>query len=398
MTRKTRLAAALAASFLYAGTASAVDWENWPTKYSFSNGTEIAASANFAYDVVDFGGDNGYDTPATRLKDDGHYRRREFGAILRKKDVFDLAVNYDFESKLWLDVALRLETKAWFGKDYGRIRVGYFKTPVSLESNGASRATQLMEYSAASQAIFEGRRTGVEWSLDRPKYGVALSYFFGNDLQGDNPGTTAGGRVFWTPIREKDKVVHLGLTGSVENPHGWTDGRGVHFDPSVRFRSRPQNGLTPTRLVDSGNLGFLDKTVRSGFEAVWIDGQFSLQGEYLRATAEREDGRRDFTADGFYITGSWVATGETRPYSNGNIGNIKPSHSYGAVEFITRYGELDLNDRGVAGGRQRDLTLGVNWFLTSHFKFQANYVKVSADRGLFSADPDVVEFRAQLMF
>jgi phosphate-selective porin OprO/OprP len=93
-----------------------------------------------------------------------------------------------------------------------------------------------------------------------------------------------------------------------------------------------------------------------------------------------------------------VLTGETRPYTGNNVANIKPAHGYGAVELLARYGELDLDDGGIAGGRQRDLTLGVNWYLTTHFKFQANWVQVKADKGLLSGDPDVMEVRAQLQF
>ncbi|MGO1071446.1 OprO/OprP family phosphate-selective porin [Lysobacter sp. CA199] len=394
--RTNRLAFALFLASLPCA-AQAASLEDWPTKYTFSDGTEISATGNIAYDVVDFSGD-GYGTAATDLSDDGHFRRREFGMNLKKKDVYDFTAVFDFESKLWLDVALRLDTKAWFDADYGKVRVGYFKTPVSMESVAASRTTSMLEQSAASQAIYQGRRTGVEWALERPRFAVSAAYFFGHDLQGDNPGTTAAGRAVWTPVKDKDRVVHLGLTGSVENPHGFTDGRGAYSGPAARFRARPMNGLTPVRLVDSGSLRNTDKIVRNGLEALWIDGPWSVQAEYLRATAERDNGSRDFTANGYYVTGSWVLTGETRPYSGNNVGNIKPAHGYGAVELLARYGELDLDDGGIAGGKQTDWTLGVNWYLTTHFKLQANYVRVDADKGLLSADPDLVEVRAQVQF
>ncbi|ALN87159.1 phosphate-selective porin O and P family protein [Lysobacter capsici] len=401
MIRIDRLALALSAAILAATLpcgARAANFDDWPTKYSFADGTEISGTANVAYDVVDFSGDNGYGTAATALSDDGHFRRREFGVNLKKKDVYDFTAVFDFEAKVWLDVALRMETKALFGADYGKLRVGYFKTPVSMESVAASRSGSMIELSAASQAIYQARRTGVEWSMEQPRYAVSAAYFFGHDLQGDNPGTTAAGRAVWTPVKDKDHVVHLGLTASVENPHGFTDGRGAYFGPSTRFRARPMSGLTAVRLVDSGSLRNTDKVLRNGLEALWIDGPWSVQAEYLRATAQRENGARDFTADGYYVTGSWVLTGETRPYTGNNVANIKPAHGYGAVELLARYGELDLDDGGIAGGRQRDLTLGVNWYLTTHFKFQANWVQVKADKGLLSGDPDVMEVRAQLQF
>lgn len=395
MTILPRRACLLAFAFA-AGTAHAGD--DWPTKFALDDGTEVSGTMNYAWDLNDFSGDDGYGTAATTLEDAHTNRRKEFGIVVKKKDVYDFTAVMDFQSKLWLDVALRMETRALFDRDYGKIRIGYFKTPVSMESIAASRASSMLETSAASQAIYEGRRTGVEWSLDRPRYGLSAAYFFGKDLQGDNPGTTAAMRAIWTPIKDKDRVVHLAVSGSVENPHGHRDGRDVWFGPSARFRARPLAGLTTVRLVDSGNLAGVDRIVRNGLEALWIDGPLSLQAEYLHATAQREDGLADYSASGYYATGSWVLTGETRPYAAGNVGNVKPEHRYGAVEALLRYGELDLDHAGIAGGHQRDLTLGLNWYLSTHFKFQANYVRVAAERGVRAADPRVLELRAQLNF
>lgn len=397
MPSSLRPACALAL-ILSTGAVRAADLENWPTKFKLSDDTEVAGSLNFAWDLNDFSGDDGYGTAATHLEDAHTNRRKEFGVVVKKKDVYDFTAGMDFQSKQWLDVALRMETKALFGRDYGRVRAGYFKTPVGMEGMAASRTSSMLELSSATQAMFEGRRTGLEWSMERDRYLLTAAYFFGHDLQGDNHGTTAGGRAIWTPVKESGHVVHLGLSGSVENPHGHTDGRDVWFPPSARFRARPEAGLTNVRLVDSGSLRGVDRIVRNGVEAYWQSGPLSLQSEYLRATAQRAGGQPDFTATGYYVLGSWVVTGESRSYVGGNVGNVKPAHGYGAVELLTRYGELDLDDAGILGGRQRDLTFGVNWYLTSHFKFQANYVRVSADKGPLSADPNVVELRAQVQF
>lgn len=390
------LAAALGGLLPFA--ASAADFDQWPTHRVFADGTDVGLTGSFAYDLNDFSGDRGYGTPATTLHDDDAVRRRELALFVKKKDVYDFTVGMDFYNDSWLDVALRVETRALFGADVGRVRVGYFKTPVGLEANTAARATSLMETASATQAVYEGRRTGVEWSIARPDYGVSAAYFFGQDLHGDNPGTTAAGRAYWLPVHGEGRTLHLGVSASVENPHGSTDGRDIHHGPDSRFRARPEAGLTDVRLVDSGKLGPTDRIVRSGLEGLWIDGPWSLQGEYLRGTSNRADGLRDYTAQGGYLTGSWVVTGESRPYSNGNVGNVKPAHGYGAVELLARYGDLDLDDAGLAGGRQRDLTFGANWYLTSHFKFQANYVHVLDEKRSAYSASDAVELRGQVQF
>ena len=152
------------------------------------------------------------------------------------------------------------------------------------------------------------------------------------------------------------------------------------------------------RLIDTGALANVDRIDRGGFEGLWIDGPWSVQGEYLREQIARKSGARDFNGEGWYVFGSWVPTGESRPYTNGNTGNIKPRGEWGAVELLLRYSTLDLNDAAVHGGRQHDWTLGANWYLTTHFKFQANYVRAYSEKGTLSLDPRIFEVRAQIMF
>jgi len=128
-------------------------------------------------------------------------RRKEFGATLKKKGVYDAMVYYDFQADTWLDVFVRFESKAFFGRDVGRFRFGYMKTPVGLDANTSSRAGSFLETALPVQAFYAGRRTGVEWVLERPQYLLQASAYGGKDLQGDNPGTTQAVRAVWTPVK-----------------------------------------------------------------------------------------------------------------------------------------------------------------------------------------------------
>lgn len=98
----TLLALSLAALPAFA---SAADFDNWPTKYAFGDGTELAATANIAYDYNDFSSGSG-------LEDDDAVRRKEFGATLKKKGVYDAMVYYDFQADTWLDVFVRFAISA----------------------------------------------------------------------------------------------------------------------------------------------------------------------------------------------------------------------------------------------------------------------------------------------
>ncbi len=375
---------------------SAYDFEDWPVHYVFADGTDLGLTGVYRYDVNEFSGDRKPD--GTRAFEDSHTnRRKELGATLKKKGVYDAVVAYEYQSRTWQDVNLRLHSKAFLGADYGAFRFGYSKTPVSFEGVTSSKATTFLELALPAQAIFEGRRTGIDWQFERDAYIANVGYYWGQDLLGDNDGRTIAGRFAWTPHKAAGDVLHLGLAASREDRDGTTDGRGVYTAPTARFSTPPEAGLTPVRLVDSGRLGDVEDIVRNGVEALWIRGPWSVQGEWLRANVSRS-GHPDYTASGGYVFASWVATGEARPYSGGNTGNIKPKGRWGAFELALRYSTLDLDDAGVAGGREHDWTLGANWYLTSHFKFQANYIRATSERGNLSLDPRIVELRGQLQF
>ena len=367
----------------------------WPPKIAFAGGTELSLGGNLQYDAATFSGE-GYAGAA--LEDDDAWRRQEIGLTLRRKGVYDFGATFDFQAKTWSDVALRLETKALFGRDAGKLRIGQMKVPLGFEGNTGTRAVSFLEASLPTQAFYENRRSGIDWAFERERYLANAGYFFESDLLGNNKGDTAAVRLAWTPRKAAGDVLHLGIAGSQERPDSEVNGLGVTVHPSVRWRARPEAALTGVRLVDSGTLTRVDRIDRTGLEALWIHGPWSLQGEYLRQKTTRDLGLPSYSADGGYVFASWLATGESRGYSAGNVANPKPKGTYGALELLARYSRIDLDSDGIAGGREHNWTLGANWYLTPYFKFQANVVKTDASRGAFSADPTVFELRAQMHF
>lgn len=381
---------------LMAANTSAADRNDWPTHHVFADGTDLGLSASFQYDLNRFSNDRLADGSA-RFDDAEAFKRREFGFFVRKKGVYDAGALFDFQTKQWQDVYARVQSKAFTGTDWGALRIGYTKTPVGFEGVTSSRATPFLENALPVQAIFEGRRIGIDWAFERADF-IVNAGAYGGDLQGDNDGRTLGARAAWTPRKADGDVVHLGIAASRERRDDTVDGRGVAFPASARLRARPEVALTDIRLVDSGTLTGVDDIDRVGVEALWIGGPWSVQGELLQADVRREQDLADFSARGGYVFGSWVVTGESRGYSAGNTGNIKPKGPWGALELLLRYSHLDLDDGAVRGGRQSDWSLGVNWTLDAHFKLQANLIHADSRRGALALDPHIVALRLQATF
>ena len=364
---------------------------DWPTHHAFADGTDFGVTGLYQYDVNDFSHDDGL------LRDAHTNRRKYFAVYLKKNGVYDAKAEFDFQSKKWQDVFLRVQSKAVFGRDGGALRIGQSKTPVGFEGNISSNAPTFIELALSTQAVYENRRVGVDWALSRPSWLAAVGYY-GGDLQGDNDGHTLAGRLAWVPRHRPGDVLHLGVTASREAPESSVNGLRLSNVPSARFRSTPEAGLSPLYLVDSATLKNVDRIDRYGLEGLWIHGPWSLQSEYLRANTSFDDGKPAYRIDGWYAFASWVATGESRPYKDGNVGNVQPSRPWGALEFALRYSTVDLDGGNIQGGREHDWTLGANWYLGKHLKLQANYIRAFSDRKQLAVDPHIVELRAQIVF
>jgi len=374
------LVLAMAAGFAHVGVAA--DASPWPTGIDTANGWQLGVKALLQYDSNQFDDDrlpNGSD----RFDDAQTWRRKEVNLYARKQGVLTISAGYDFEARSWLDDYVAVETGA------GRFRLGQFKTPVGWEDgNISSDATTFLERTLPEQAVNEGRRVGLEWLYGGlPKWLFQAAAFGRHDLNNDAAGNTVAARAVYTPILEKGRVLHLGLSASRE----WRD------DRTARVRARPEVALTPVRLVDTGTLQGVDHVDRLGLEAAWIDGPLLLQGEYLALQAMRPYAS-DYRTEGGYVSGSWLLTGESRGYKAGAISNPTPRHDWGALEIALRFATLDLDDGGVAGGREHDWTLGVNWYLGTRFKLQVNCIRAFSDRGNLPLDPTIVALRAQLAF
>lgn len=404
MRSRIALAGLLVATLARAAPGYAAD--DWPTHYRFDDGTDIGLGANYEGDLNDFSARENLSAAQRATLDDAHgARREELSIYLRKPGVYEAQVGWDYCNKTYVDVYARVDSNAFVGRDLGRFRVGYFKTYVGFEGYTRTRNDSFLETALPVSAFYAGRRTGASWEFERATYRVDLAAYGGQDLQGDNDGTTYTARVAWTPWKKTGDVLHLGLSVSDETPADHTvNGRGQDVIPSLRVRTRPDAFLTSARFVDSGTLTHVDHIDRRGVEGVWIHGPWSLQGEYLAQDVHRDLGKPTFDGRGGYLFGSWVLTGESRVYENGQVANLEPTHAGGAVELLARYDAVDLSDRqaGVPGGKQHNWTLGANWYLRTHFRVQANWI-FAHERGnpAYNAggaiDPRIFALRFQIV-
>jgi phosphate-selective porin OprO/OprP len=331
---------------------------------------------------------NIFDADVAPFTDDAEMRRAE--VIFRGKHVSGLEfwAGYDPKADKWLDLAVRHRLGP-----ASTLRVGQFKQPNSLEELGATRTNDFIAKSMVTNTFGIARRLGVEYAVEGRNW-TATGSWFGRELtRGLATGSGFGGRVSWAPQLELDAAgnadfIHLGLSL-------------VDFDTdadTLRLRARPGADLTPIRLVDTGTITTADRMRTLGVEAAWSQGPLLLQGEAYQARIARTVGT-DFDASGWYVHGLWTLTGEKHGYKQGTITTPLPDQPLkGSWQIGLRYESLDLDDADVRGGEEQNLTLGVNWYWRTNFKFMANYVDVRSERRGLEDNPRVLELRGQMMF
>ena len=212
----------------------------WPPKISFANGTELSLGGNLQYDANRFSG-TGYNGAA--LEDDDAWRRQELGVTLKRKGVYDFGATFDFQAKTWSDVALRLETKALFGHDAGKLRIGQMKLPLGFEGNTA-HAPQLRDGAVAAHAgVLPGppqrHRLGVRAHALHRQCRLLLRVRPAGQQQGRHRRSALA----WTPPSGRQRAAPRN-PGSQERPDSEVNGLGVTVYPSARWRAKPEASLT----------------------------------------------------------------------------------------------------------------------------------------------------------
>ena len=251
-----------------------------------------------------------------------------------------------------------------------RSRVGQLKVPFSLEALNSARWIRFSERAMGPLNLAPARDVGFNVfgrALDgRLEYAAGI--FNGSFAKGAaNAGTEKAVRVSWQAARllglPVSQGVHLGAAFTHRDVNGSL--AAVDYETSSHttfFRYRQD-----TR--QSGSLR------RIGFELEWIQGPWSVTGEFMR-TRREELRRGEFQASAIdsqsaYVATSWIFTGEeqTRNRPISPLQKIdRKTGSWGAFDVHARWDYFDTDphalDLGLADGTDRvwALTGGMNWW------------------------------------
>ncbi|WP_197744673.1 OprO/OprP family phosphate-selective porin [Candidatus Nitrosacidococcus tergens] len=285
--------------------------------------------------------------------------------------------------------------------------LGYQKVPFSLESIVGNNWTTFQERSLTNSfinnSVIGRRRLGVviETFGDRWIHWAAQTGFYGAGFSNIGQSTDnwgASGRITFAPIAKPNQVIHIG--GSIYY-------RDFEHSPNLSFIVSPESHLTD-QLIGT-NIAETKNTLILNGEISTVLGVFHAQSEYTDTQIERKNNSQ-VNFDGWYTQAGYFLTGESRNYipRKGVYGQTNPNHpinqgGWGAWEIAVRYSTIDLNNKGIYGGEEHNLTLGMNWWITHNALLRANYIYAIADNNdqILSSVQDHVDIfmmRAQLNF
>ncbi|MFQ5449503.1 MAG: OprO/OprP family phosphate-selective porin [Nitrospinaceae bacterium] len=284
----------------------------------------------------------------------------------------------------------------------GNINVGHFKEPFSLEELTSSKYITFMERSLMN-AFAPSRNVGIamyntEWK-GRASWAVGVFRPTGATppLLRSDDGYSITFRVTAAPwLRDGGKqVVHVGFSYSYLTPSGST----------FTFKERPESHLTAVKFVNTGAIAAKNAS-KFGWEGAAVYGALSAQGEFVLVHVNRINGGTDPNLKGGYVEVSYFLTGEHRKYHKSVFGRVAPNQNFlegnglGAWQVALRYSRLDLNEPGVNGGEEDNITVGLKWLLNPNTRILANYTHghLEGPPGTSFGDLNIYQFRFQVDF
>ena len=302
---------------------------------------------------------------------------------------------YDGNDDEWLFRQTGLQIG--FPKARGSLFIGRTKEGYSLVKVMTGYHPWTQERSPGLDAFVPILADGIKWmgwfSGPRIFYSIGL---FGDALSEDETFATYDHqvvtRVGWLPIAsvEERKVWHVAVMARQGRPD---EGR-------IRYRSRPEDGLGPffveTPFITAG------RARTTGVETYYRRGSWLFGGEYDWQTTAAEAGADPMFHAGDVVA-AWLITGETRGYNarGGTFEAVSPARPVfqggpGAWEAVFHLSRIDLDDRGIRGGKLWRFTPMMNWHLSDNMRLEFVYGYSTLDR--FDLEGHTQFFQARVQF
>ncbi len=305
-----------------------------------------------------------------------------------------------------------------------QLTLGHFKIPFSQESLAADKGLSFMERSLPN-AFLNARAPGAMIAAGRDNWSNSFMLHGEQITSAANALSDEGGgaswRTTWAPLIGRGETLHFGASLATRAPsqnNTASTTTPITYSDSVRFRAKPESNIIETRLVDTGNIANVERTDLWGLELGGSLNTLGFNAEYINTTVHRKNNLDDLEFSGWFAQATWSITGEQRTYKGekGLFDSVKPTKSFdqggiGAWELGLRLSEVNFTDGDlvlrnkvlvpeVNGGKERNATLALNWYVNQYLRTSVNYVHVlDLEGGNFDAkELSALQLRLQIAY
>lgn len=293
----------------------------------------------------------------------------------------------------------------WVGRKKGEgpeVTFGHQKQPFSLEVEMSSNDIPFVERGVDLFLLlpFVDRAVGLRVQDHTDSTFYALGVYgesvspVPTDVTLEDEGWGATGRFIVAPVQEEEEVLHLGVRGSYREPQN---------SLGLRIRDETTN-MSNLRVVDTGFIMGVDSVLLYGPEAMYVNGPWSVGGEFNAAQVFRDG--QDYEFKGWHAQATYSLTGESMAdayrMSAGEFKRLEGEEGM-AWEVGARLANLDLNSGGISGGEEDVASLTLNCYYSDNLRFLLNWSHIMETSGgsTVTAEAEglnVFTFRAQLNF
>ncbi|MGD9152177.1 MAG: porin [Gammaproteobacteria bacterium] len=278
--------------------------------------------------------------------------------------------SYNLSNSLWKHAYITYN--GWHNMYF---TIGQFSPNFTLANWASSTDINFLEIALPTQTFDPPYSMGANYGIYNNLLSFNISIFrngINEKYQGRKPlGNTV--RLIYSPAHTNTRVVHLAISNWLQRPDG---------SNTISFSTVPE-ATSPhdDQLLNTGTINNVKYYNTTDFEAAGVYNSWCTQAEFLFNKIMRNNGSPNLNFFGSYLTGSYFLTGESRIYvfPSGGFAGITPiHHKYGALQILARVSYLNLSDKMIQGGKETNLTVGLNWYLNKIVMFKFNIIRVFA--------------------
>lgn len=374
-------------------------WDDGLTFRSRDGVYKISIGGRLHYDISFLKHERALQEEFGRAGDKVEVRRARIGLQGSIRDTYEYEIDLSFENGLeFNDLRLTFLEVPLFN----RLTLGHFREPFGMEENTSSNSLPFMERSLTS-AFGLSRNAGImlQRKFLQEKVSMHVGAFritddFGSDREAAGRHSYSG-RFVLNPLVDTtaSRVAHLGIGLNTR----------TLIENMFEVETTSESNSAPD-YIDTGTLENVDRVWQIGGEAGYMQGRFTLQGEYVHAFARFlevpdqpiSNKLREFNS--YYVTGTYFLGGGKRDYDtdDNTFSDISVNNSdrwKGAWEVALRYSHLNLLHSQETFTEIDDASIGLNYYLNANTRLMGNYIFSRIEN---KHNANILQFRFQVAF